>query len=29
LRAKYLAANGGIGTYTKPNSSSIVWTKQP
>jgi len=26
LRAKYLA--GGIGTYTRPNTSSNVWTKQ-
>jgi len=26
LRAKYLA--GGIGTYTRPNSSSTTWTKK-
>jgi len=26
LRAKYLA--GGIGTYTRPNTSSSTWTKQ-
>jgi len=31
LRAKYLAAEGGIGTYTTtaPVSSTSVWTKQP
>jgi hypothetical protein len=29
LRTKYLATGGGIGTYTRPNSSSTVWTKQP
>jgi len=36
LRAKYLAANGGIGTYTtttpvpsNPSNWSPVWTKQP
>jgi len=30
LRTKYLAADGGIGTYTTtaPVSSSSVWTKQ-
>ena len=30
LRAKYLAANGGIGTYTSvaPLSGNSVWTKQ-
>jgi len=26
LRAKYLA--GGIGTYTRPNGTGTVWTKQ-
>ena len=29
LRAKYLAASGGIGTYTRPSGSSNTWTKQP
>jgi hypothetical protein len=28
LRDKYLAANGGIGTYTRPNGTSNTWTKQ-
>jgi len=28
LRSKYLAADGGIGTYTRP-SGSDTWTKQP
>jgi hypothetical protein len=28
LRAKYLAANGGPGTYTRPNATSTTWTKQ-
>jgi hypothetical protein len=27
LHAKYLATNGGIGTYTRP-SGGQVWTKQ-
>jgi hypothetical protein len=27
LRTKYFAAGGGIGTYTRPNSSSTTWTK--
>jgi len=26
LRTKYIA--GGIGTYTRPNTSSYTWTKQ-
>jgi len=26
LRTKYLAASGGMGTYTRPNGSS-TWTK--
>jgi len=31
LRVKYLAANGGIGTYTTtaPVGDSSEWTKQP
>jgi hypothetical protein len=29
LQDKYLAANGGAGTYTRPNGSSTTWTKQP
>jgi hypothetical protein len=29
LREKYFAANGGIGTYTRPNTgTSGAWTKQ-
>jgi hypothetical protein len=28
LRAKYLATGGGIGTYTRPDTSSTTWTKQ-
>jgi hypothetical protein len=28
LRDKYLAANGGPGTYTRPSGSSNTWTKQ-
>jgi len=28
LREIYLAADGGIGTYTRPNTSSTTWTKQ-
>jgi hypothetical protein len=28
MRAKYLAANGGAGTYTRPTGGS-TWTKQP
>ena len=28
LQAKYLAENGGIGTYTRPNGESDTWTKQ-
>jgi hypothetical protein len=28
LRDKYLATTGGIGRYTRPNSSSKTWTKQ-
>jgi hypothetical protein len=28
LRAKYLAAGGGIGTYTRPDSKSTTWTKK-
>ena len=28
LRDKYLAANGGPGTYTRPNGDSGTWTKQ-
>jgi len=28
LREKYLAAGGGIGTYTRPNGNSNTWTKQ-
>ena len=27
LRTKYLDASGGIGTYTRPSSSSTTWTK--
>jgi hypothetical protein len=27
IRDKYLAANGGAGTYTRPNSTSKTWTK--
>jgi len=27
IRAKYLAAGGGAGTYTRPNGESFVWTK--
>jgi len=27
LREKYLAE--GIGTYTRPDGDSLVWTKQP
>jgi len=27
LRAKYLDASGGIGTYTRPNGTSTTWTK--
>ncbi|MDR2597453.1 MAG: leucine-rich repeat domain-containing protein, partial [Treponema sp.] len=27
LRAKYLAAGGGIGTYTRPDTTSTTWTK--
>ena len=27
LREKYLASDGGIGTYTRPDSSSTTWTK--
>jgi hypothetical protein len=29
LRDKYLAADGGIGTYTRPDDESEIWTKQP
>jgi len=29
LRDKYLAANGGPGTYTRPSGSSDTWTRQP
>jgi len=29
LRSKYLAADGGIGTYTRTSGSSTTWTKQP
>jgi len=28
LRDKYLASGGGIGTYTRPNTTSTTWTKQ-
>jgi len=28
IRSLYLAAGGGIGTYTRPNVSSLIWTKQ-
>jgi len=28
LRIKYLAGNGGPGTYTRPNGESKTWTKQ-
>jgi len=28
LRSKYLAADGGIGTYTRSSGGS-TWTKQP
>jgi len=28
LRTKYLADNGGKGTYTRPNGTSTTWTKQ-
>jgi hypothetical protein len=28
LRAKYLAAGGGAGTYTRPNGTSTTWTKK-
>jgi hypothetical protein len=28
LRDKYFANGGGIGTYTRSNSSSLTWTKQ-
>jgi hypothetical protein len=27
IRAKYLAAGGGAGTYTRPNDESTTWTK--
>jgi hypothetical protein len=27
IRDKYFAANGGIGTYTRPNGTSTTWTK--
>jgi hypothetical protein len=27
IRDKYLAAGGGAGTYTRPNGTSLVWTK--
>jgi hypothetical protein len=29
LREVYLAAGGGIGTYTRLSVSSYTWTKQP
>jgi len=29
LRAKYLAANGGAGIYTRPDTASTTWTKSP
>jgi len=28
LRDKYFAGGGGIGTYTRSNSSSLTWTKE-
>jgi hypothetical protein len=28
LRDKYLAAGGGMGTYTRPNGTSTTWTRQ-
>jgi hypothetical protein len=27
IRAKYLAAGGGAGTYTRPNGTATTWTK--
>jgi hypothetical protein len=27
IRDKYLAANGGAGTYTRPNGTATTWTK--
>jgi len=28
LRDKYLANDGGIGTYSRPDTTSKTWTKE-